>query len=254
LHSSGLCHKTLHTKAIILAQMNKNESNRLDYASSRKNMNTPTTTRNRVLSPRGVLALLVPPSISAAADRNSNRNNSNSAHHQLHYFNYDPCAPRLDPNLRMRRKKRYQELDVDLEDQYCDNCGQNQMDVNGHFPLPYHPHNGEFTLVFFCEMSCRNSNRISIMLANFMQAIQKDDDYYDVQGGETGVSPIQLICVPNDEIDMSEEQNRKSLMKGKPNILSHLASQTDFWCLGYDHVNRLAMIRLVKRHNLWDNV
>ena len=213
-------------------------------------MNNPAT-NHRVLSPRSVLALLVPPSsiqsrsISAAADKKSNRNNSNSAHHQLHYFNYNPCAPRLDPNLRMRRKKRYQELDVDLENQYCDNFGQNQMDVNGYFPLPYHPHNGEFTLVFFCEMSCRNSNRISIILANFMQSIQKDDDYYDVQGDETGASPIQLICVPNDEIDMSDEQNRKSLMKGKPNILSHLSSQTDFWCLGYDHVNRLAMIRLV---------
>ena len=108
----------------------------------------------------------------------------------------------------------------------------------------YHPCNAEFTLLFFCEMNCRNSRRFVFLLADFLKAvllhqIQNDkdnDDDNDDDGDKNTI--VQLILIPNDNITNMEKVSSST-------ILSHLQSETEYWHLGFDHKNRLAIIRYV---------
>lgn len=199
------------------------------------------TSRVHVPSPRGVLALLVLPSSNRFAVHAAALGRNESTH-RLHYFDHDPNAPRLNKiqsHKRQRKQTQTHEYDEDLEIQALNVFGLH-VTPTVHVRVPYHPSQGEFTLIYFCDMNCRHSTRFTKILANFMQAVQKDDHYEN-----ENTLPIQLICVLNDEINLSATGFRNELRNGPPNILSHLVSETACWCLGYDHINRLAMIRML---------
>ena len=168
-----------------------------------------------VKAPRGPLALLVHP-----INHRSTTVRTNEVTHILHYFENRPNAPRLSRTYKRRRAKTD-------EDPEGDQPSTNNLDGS----ILYHPSQGEFTLFFFCEMNCRNSQRITMILTNFISTANKGDDENKI---------IQLVCVPNDEnINLSRTASSSA------DILSHLSSQIDYWLLGYDHVNRLAIIRYV---------
>jgi len=46
-------------------------------------------------------------------------------------------------------------------------------------------------------------------------------------------TPCQLICIPNNELSTTT------------GFFQYLASHTQFWKLGFDHINRLGVIRLL---------
>lgn len=172
--------------------------------------------RQEVTAPRGPLALLVHPS-----NHRSTTMRTDEVTYTLHYVENRPNAPRLSRTYKRRRAKKTD------EDPEGDQPSTNNPDGS----ILYHPSQGEFTLFFFCEMNCRNSQRITMILANFISTANKGDDENKI---------IQLICVPNDEnINLSRTGGKSA------DILSHLSSQIDYWLLGYDHVNRLAIIRYV---------
>lgn len=215
-----------------------------------------------VTTPKGPLALLVKPPAAPTGTIHS------SAYH-LHYFACNPTAPCLSrihsskiqhrPPQQRRRRKRSRQSEGNQEQE---ELGQQEQVESLHeeyyqSQTTYHPCKEAFTLLFFCEMNCRNSQRFTMVLASFLQTVQSMDNF------KNGKRPIQLICIPNDDLDLSillhhmthdeynmdeEEQKSYSEMlwttkKGGANILTHLMSCCDFWHMGYDHTNRLAMIR-----------
>ena len=187
----------------------------------------------RILSPRGVLALLVHPKhhrLPASVISNGVSSIRTEATHRLNYFETDSIAPRLTRSYKRRRKKEEEFSTEDLESQSL-TMMSSSPNSSQRF---YHPREGEFTLFYFCEMNCNNSRRFTMILANFMQAMDKDD-----QNESTSTAPIQLICVPNDENASSLRWSTST----EATIFSHIASQAAFWNLGYDHINRLAVIR-----------
>jgi len=137
----------------------------------------------------------------------------------------------------------------------------------------FDPHQAEFTLLFFCDFDCRNSIRFVPILAEFLKNCSNavgqtphrvDDDKDD--GGNGGndsvISPsleqdtsslsmpyCRLICIPNNEIP-TDNMTPDNVYHNYPNdemmgFFPYLISQTEFWHLGYDHANRLGIIRLL---------
>ena len=94
---------------------------------------------------------------------------------------------------------------------------------------PYRPHNAEFTLLFFCDFHCVNTRRFTFILADFLRHAQSQKSDYS----DHGTDSYHLVCIPNDDIRGYENGT----------ILSHLQSETDYWHLGFDHTNRLSIIR-----------
>jgi len=216
---------------------------------------------NNNSNPKGPLALLVHPK-----NRRSNINNtdnliiqqvpvratteeaststSTSSTHRMKYFDYDPTGPRLSRVIK-KRKRRNQEQMHDAEGQQLSaSASYTDQDQDEHQQRLYHPRNGEFTLLFFCEMNCRNSLRVTMVLAKFLHLVEKTKQ----DGDEYKRRPIQLICIPNDDIDLSKSKGSHaaadvSLSVGaEANIFTHLYSHTEFWHMGFDHVNRSAII------------
>ena len=218
--------------------------------------------QHRIPAPRGVLSLLVLPTNNRLAESARALGRHESTTHRLHFFDHEPESPRLSKIFKRKRKNKDHSKQDDLLDEevgflesshsksealniFGSGSMYSNRTTNQHVSS-YHPSRGEFTLLYFCELNCRNSTRFTKILADFMQAIQKDDHYDDGDAHTlTSASrPIQLICVLNDEIkDLSDIEFRNKLRNGGANIITHLMSQTSFWCLGYDHINRLATIR-----------
>ena len=127
-----------------------------------------------ILSPRGVLALLVHPKhhrLPASVISNGVSSIRTEATRRLNYFETDSIAPRLTRSYKRRRKKEEEFSTEDLESQSL-TMMSSSPNSSQRF---YHPREGEFTLFYFCEMNCNNSRRFTMILANFMQAMDKDD-------------------------------------------------------------------------------
>jgi|AntRauTorckE5430_2_1112549.scaffolds.fasta_scaffold03599_5 hypothetical protein len=196
-------------------------------------MNEVTTT------PKGPLALLVHP-----VNRRDLTIRTNDTSHKLHHFVYDPTGPRLSRlrNKRKRRKNRNAQLQTQTQPQHGHDAEEQQKyNVEIEHKL-YHPNNGEFTLAFFCEMNCRHSQRVAMVLAKFMHAAEKKQH-------DEGKRTVQLICIPNDEmnnmdgrITHKDEQVSSETMAGEANLFTHLYSHSEFWHMGFDHGNRSAII------------
>ena len=89
----------------------------------------------------------------------------------------------------------------------------------------FNPDNAEFTLAFFCDFeTCRNSQRIVPILATFLTKINSIEDDRQLYSKN-----VDLICIPNADL------------RGKS--FKILSKVTDFWCLGFNHSNRLHLIR-----------
>ena len=196
-------------------------------------------------NPKGPLALLVHPKNCSNTNTNliiqarANEVSTSTATHRMKYFDYDPTGPRLSSSrVTKKRKHRNQEQMHDAEGQQLSASAS----ASAHYTDQdeqrlYHPKNGEFTLVFFCEMNCRNSLRVTMALAKFLHSVEKtkqDGDEYECK------RPIQLICIPNDDIDSSKQGSHVNVTEA--NIITHLYSHTEFWHMGFDHVNRSAII------------
>ena len=113
------------------------------------------TSRVHVPSPRGVLALLVLPSSNRFAVHAAALGRNESTH-RLHYFDHDPNAPRLNKiqsHKRQRKQTQTHEYDEDLEIQALNVFGLH-VTPTVHVHVPYHPSQGEFTLIYFCDMNC----------------------------------------------------------------------------------------------------
>jgi hypothetical protein len=202
-------------------------------------------------NPKGPLALLVHPkncsdtnTTNLIIQARANEESTSTATHRMKYFDYDPTGPRLSSSrVTKKRKHRNQEQMHDAEQ------GQQlsaSVSASVHYTEQdeqrlYHPRNGEFTLVFFCEMNCRNSLRVTMALAKFLHSVEKtkqDGDEYEYE--YECKRPIQLICIPNDDIDLSKQGSHVNATEA--NIITHLYSNTEFWHMGFDHVNRSAII------------
>jgi hypothetical protein len=202
-------------------------------------------------NPKGPLALLVHPkncsdtnTTNLIIQARANEESTSTATHRMTYFDYDPTGPRLSSSrVTKKRKHRNQEQMHDAEQ------GQQlsaSVSASVHYTEQdeqrlYHPRNGEFTLVFFCEMNCRNSLRVTMALAKFLHSVEKtkqDGDEYEYE--YECKRPIQLICIPNDDIDLSKQGSHVNATEA--NIITHLYSNTEFWHMGFDHVNRSAII------------
>lgn len=89
----------------------------------------------------------------------------------------------------------------------------------------YVPSESDLTLLYFCDSTCRNSLRFAQILTQFVQICNE----VDVQR-----KPMQLICIPNDE------SPRPTRLYDGP-----FSQLCDFWHIGFDYKNRLALIRLL---------
>lgn len=205
--------------------------------------------QEKVKTPRGVLSFVLHPNeqqrnvASAIHTRYSTIPNTRT--HHLQYFAMNPTAPRLT-NIRRNRKRRVRNRQQKSHEEFHDNdmedvenqhdCGAGINDAM----TAYHPANGEFTLVFFCDLHCRNSQRFTLVLSKFMKTILKNHD---------DITPCQLICITNDDLpDSCSSFNNGSSLNGSSldeSIITHLSSETEFWHLGHDHINRLAIIRML---------
>ena len=186
---------------------------------------------NYTPSPRGVLALLVPPP-------NQTPNATDDRYH-LPYFDSDPTAPRLTRTSHSHKRRRRNKNNHTTAQEDTETPRDTTTQVVDNQKL-YHPNQGEFTLVYFFQMNwCRNSQRLTMVLANFMHALALSKNE---QEEHSMVVPCQLLCVPNDILDLSCQEGRRGVLE-EASILSHLLSETGFWCLGYNHINRLALIR-----------
>ena len=213
---------------------------------------------NQINSPKGPLALLVHP-----VNNRDLAARTNDSTHMLHHFDYDPTGHRFSrlKNKRRRRKNRnaqQTQAQTSIEMEMDDAEGQ-QLHIEMEQKL-YHPTNGEFTIAFFCEINCRHSQRVTLMLAKFMHALEKKQD-------DQCIRPVQLICIPNDDIQVdmrmhldtnmntnlntnihvdgqaSSKSNLKLMVGGdEANLFTHLYSHAEFWHMGFDHVNRSAII------------
>lgn len=174
----------------------------------------------------------------------ANEESTSTATHRMTYFDYDPTGPRLSSSrVTKKRKHRNQEQMHDAEQgqQLSASASASVHYTEQDEQRLYHPRNGEFTLVFFCEMNCRNSLRVTMALAKFLHSVEKtkqDGDEYEYE--YECKRPIQLICIPNDDIDLSKQGSHVNATEA--NIITHLYSNTEFWHMGFDHVNRSAII------------
>jgi len=217
-------------------------------------------------SPRGVLALIVGP-----LNARCNGNDFGSTH-KMTYFKSDPTFPRLT-NRKRERNDRFgddTQFDVDEENPSAEIDHQSPLGEGWkRSDLPnmrnvssvYHPLKSEFTLLYFYEshVICRNSKRFSLVLASFMNEILQSSMKSCVRDPDQDIHamkcPIQLICVPNckDSLgNVGAQQQRYQLLRGhtpartpNPTILSHLIAHTSLWHMGFDHANRLAIIRIL---------
>ena len=175
----------------------------------------------------------------------ANEESTSTATHRMTYFDYDPTGPRLSSSrVTKKRKHRNQEQMHDAEGQQLSASASASVHYTEQDEQRlYHPRNGEFTLVFFCEMNCRNSLRVTMALAKFLHSVEKtkqDGDEYEYEYEYECKRPIQLICIPNDDIDLSKQGSHVNATEA--NIITHLYSNTEFWHMGFDHVNRSAII------------
>lgn len=131
----------------------------------------------------------------------------------LCYIPHDPAAQRI----RSKRKPRRRGEDIETPPIYT------------HFKV-YHPCNGEFTLVFFCDLECRNTLRFTSILGRFLR---------DVNKMEKDTKSLQLVCIPNN----STCSNSNECMDHS--VFSHLASEVEYWVMPFEHANRLAFIRIL---------
>jgi len=181
---------------------------------------------NRNPSPKGVLALIVGPPRSSEDETES---------HILHYYVHDAKAKRMKRNRsRKSNKNRIQQ-----ENQ--------QSNHNTVLHKPYRPHHADFTLLYFCDFNCVNSRRFTFILAEFLKNLNSqinkvvsDEGKNDGNNDIDKSSICQLVCVPNDHIRYCSGTDVEYA-----SIMSHLQSETEFWHLGFDHNNRLAIITLL---------
>jgi hypothetical protein len=159
-------------------------------------------------SPKGITALIAT-KLSSTGERSL-----------LHYF------PRNEKANRMRRniQKRNRVTDEKIEDEIIE--ASNDFEVK-----EYKPMDADMTFIYFCDLNCVNSRRFTIILADFLKSAKA---YYS---SENTCRAFQLILVPNNEITPNINPMTTT------NILTHLQSETDYWCIGFDHINRLALIR-----------
>jgi hypothetical protein len=132
----------------------------------------------------------------------------------LCYIPHDPTAQRIRSK---RRPSRYED-------------GIETPPIYSHSKI-YHPCNGEFTLVYFCDLECRNTLRFTSILGRFLRDVIKMDTY---------MNSLQLICITNNETCSTRNDYLNH------SIFSHLASETEYWIMPFQHTNRLALIRYVK--------
>ncbi len=149
----------------------------------------------------------------------------------LHYVPNNPSACRMRKNLK-RKSHNVVNNEDDIEE-------QNQSTNIHDDAKRYNPLNAEFTLLFFCDLNCMNSRRFTFILADFMKECTTSNFHYLQSETKNDRDNVQLILIPNNE-NISILDNKKSAT-----IMSHLQSQTDYWYLGFDHMNRLAIIRYV---------
>lgn len=159
---------------------------------------------------RGVLSFITDPTNDM--DFNSQINDKTG---HLHFINHDPSSQRINRQSRRIRKDEY---DVEMP------SSQQIMIVNRKI---YNPMNGVLTLLYFCDLNCRNTLRFTPILRRFLREVSTVDEHNRL---------LQLVCVMNNntEIDFN-------FMKHA--IFSDLASESEYWILPFDYANRVALIR-----------
>lgn len=96
--------------------------------------------------------------------------------------------------------------------------------------MRFNPDGAEFTLLFFCDFeTCRNSKRIAPIVGHFMNGVKSLEDGNEQITISPKKNPVHLICIPNDEL------------RGK--VFKEMSQLTDYSCLGFNHSNRLHLIR-----------
>jgi len=168
----------------------------------------------------GILALILgppPPSQPPSPEQQQHKqqllSEPSSPRHQLGYHPYNAThtqkqyAKKYSLSSKRRHKK-----DDDLEK------GNNRKMKH------WNPHESEFTVLYFCDFHCRNSIRFLPILGHFFQT-------------QSSPKTCQLICVPNNDLSYYNEDDYGFFPK--------LQTQTEFWSLGYNHCNRLPLIRLL---------
>lgn len=156
-----------------------------------------------VQAPRGALAMIV----------DSKHEATLNSHDTLCYIPHDPTAQRI----KSKRRPRTKDDAIETPPIFC------------RFKI-YHPCNGDFTLVYFCDLECRNTLRFTSILGRFLRDVNKMDQ---------DTNSLQLICITNDNVcSIRNEYMNYS-------IFSHLASETEYWIMPFEHANRLAFIRMV---------
>ena len=143
------------------------------------------------------------------------QNESDSSFHLLHF-------PRNLDAIKMKRIIRKEKIRSSSSGaEGCQNvslsCGSK----------PYHPSDATITLIYFCELDCANSRRFTFILANFLKDLLSHDK-----------DSVQLVCVLNEDIRRTKARKIED-----GSIISHLQSETELWHLGYDHINRLSLLR-----------
>ena len=156
--------------------------------------------------PKGILSFV------AGRDPNSECDNSCVMLH----FPHNPDSTKMD---RIRRRKRSSHTDIGFQDLECI-CTEKS----------YRPSDAEFTLLFFCELNCAHCRRFTFILADFLKNASSS----------SMENTYQLICVLNDDIS---KMNARNIHNGS--IISHLQSEIELWHLGFNHINRLAILRYV---------
>jgi hypothetical protein len=191
-------------------------------------------------SPRGILALITGPLKSANDDS-----------YKLQYIQRNRQSKRLKRTNRTKRRSHNDnnhDYNHDLEKNITNDTNTNTTTA----ATSYHPTNAEFSLLFFCDLYCSNSSRFTFILSNFLKDVQTkwsssaSSNNHDMNSNDSNndynnpdmIPSYQLICIPNDNIQSYSEVENGTIM-------SHLKSETDYWHLGFNHKNRLAIIRML---------
>mmetsp|Transcript_3872 Transcript_3872/g.7428 ORF Transcript_3872/g.7428 Transcript_3872/m.7428 type:complete len:339 (+) Transcript_3872:327-1343(+) len=249
-------------------------SNHDDVSSSSSSLLTSTR-------PKGPLALLVKPPTLTTSKSSSLSSSLSSSNYHLQYFACNSMARCLTrrgiirssfQTIRQQKRQQYQ--------QQQQQQGQEEEELHyQHNHKLYHPYKNGFTLLFFCEMNCKNSQRFTLVLGSFLKTVQSMA--MENCKNDQECIKLQLICIPNDDLELSsllptilgrtegvqhdvvdtenhqptvndhgddvlqQQQQQQQRTKVTANILTHLMSCCEFWHMGYDHINRLSMIRML---------
>uniref|UniRef100_A0A7S2DZ02 Uncharacterized protein n=1 Tax=Helicotheca tamesis TaxID=374047 RepID=A0A7S2DZ02_9STRA len=163
---------------------------------------------------------------------------------QLSYYPYNAdIVANYSSRPRTRRycRERYEKEDDDVEHGGGGGDGNFAGERKRNYEEEeYDPTKSEFTLFYFGESTSLHCLKVTPVLARFVNGLNHSRDEREEDSNTTVTSskgsscdkvlPCQCICIPND-----------STVSGYETLCSGMG----FWCMDFQHCNRLGIIRLL---------